>query len=127
MTDSYSLKFEDSQAAYALKNRHFTSLESYEARLSLFNLSILADYDQLVCLPELYNIDKHWYQIETAKKVIKQFGGRAMLSDEVGLGKTIEAGMICKEYLSRNQIKSLLILTPATERFSMATRTASKV
>ena len=114
MTDSYSLKFEDSQAAYALKNRQFTSVESYEARLSLFNLSILADYDQLVCLPELYNIDKHWYQIETAKKVIKQFGGRAMLSDEVGLGKTIEAGMICKEYLCRNQIKSLLILTPAT-------------
>ncbi|MEB3218998.1 MAG: SNF2-related protein [Nostocales cyanobacterium 94392] len=114
MTDSYSLKFEDSQAAYALKNRQFSSYESYEARLSLFNLSILADYDQLVCLPELYNIDKHWYQIETAKKVIKQFGGRAMLSDEVGLGKTIEAGMICKEYLCRNQIKSLLILTPAT-------------
>ena len=114
MTDSYSIKFEDSPAAYALKNRQFSALESYEARLSLFNLSILADYDQLVCLPELYNIDKHWYQIETAKKVIKQFGGRAMLSDEVGLGKTIEAGMICKEYLSRNQIKSLLILTPAT-------------
>mgnify|MGYP001799693356 FL=1 len=114
MTDSYSIKFEDSQAVQALKNRQFSSLESYEARLSLFNLSILADYDQLVCLPELYNIDKHWYQIETAKKVIKQFGGRAMLSDEVGLGKTIEAGMICKEYLSRNQIKSLLILTPAT-------------
>ncbi|MCJ8281157.1 MAG: DEAD/DEAH box helicase [Rivularia sp. ALOHA_DT_140] len=114
MTDSYSIKFEDSQAVQALKNRQFSSLESYEARLSLFNLSILADYDQLVCLPELFNIDKHWYQIETAKKVIKQFGGRAMLSDEVGLGKTIEAGMICKEYLSRNQIKSLLILTPAT-------------
>lgn len=108
------IKFEDSPAAYALKNRQFSSLESYEARLSLFNLSILADYDQLVCLPELYNIDKHWYQIETAKKVIKQFGGRAMLSDEVGLGKTIEAGMICKEYLCRNQVKSLLILTPAT-------------
>jgi len=114
MTDSYSIKFEDSQAIHALKNRQFSSLESYEARLSLFNLSILADYDQLVCLPELFNIDKHWYQIETAKKVIKQFGGRAMLSDEVGLGKTIEAAMICKEYLCRNQIKSLLILTPAT-------------
>ncbi|WP_242045592.1 MULTISPECIES: SNF2-related protein [unclassified Calothrix] len=74
----------------------------------------MADYDQLVCLPELANIDKHWYQIKTAKKVIKQFGGRAMLSDELGLGKTIEAAMICKEYLLRNQIKSLLILTPAT-------------
>ena len=46
--------------------------------------------------------------------MIKQFGGRSILADEVGLGKTIEAGIICKEYLCRGMIKSLLILTPAT-------------
>ena len=114
MSDLYSFRFENSKASDALKNYQFGSLGDYEARLTLFKLSVLADYDQLVCLPELINIDKHWYQIETAKKVIKQFGGRAMLSDEVGLGKTIEAGMICKEYLTRGQIKSLLVLTPAS-------------
>ena len=32
----------------------------------------------------------------------------------MGLGKTIEAGIICKEYLCRGMIKSLLVLTPAT-------------
>lgn len=114
MSDLYSFRFVESTAANALLNEQFSELTNYEARLSLFQLKVLADYDQLVCLPALHHIDKHWYQIETAKKVIKQFGGRAMLSDEVGLGKTIEAALICKEYLARGQIKSLLVLTPAT-------------
>ncbi|NET08438.1 MAG: DEAD/DEAH box helicase family protein [Merismopedia sp. SIO2A8] len=114
MSDLYSFQFEESPASAALKNCQWSSALEYETRLALFNLKVLADYDQLLCLPELVNLDKHWYQIETAKKVIKQFGGRAMLADEVGLGKTIEAGMICKEYLIRGQIKSLLVLVPAT-------------
>jgi SNF2 family DNA or RNA helicase len=32
----------------------------------------------------------------------------------VGLGKTIEAGLICAEYLARGMVSSLLILTPAS-------------
>ena len=111
---SESFQFKPSPALQALKAHQFTSLDAYRARLDLFNLSVLADYDQLVCLPALTNVDKHWYQIETAKKVIKQMGGRALLADEVGLGKTIEAGMICKEYLARGMIRSCLILTPAS-------------
>ncbi len=114
MSDLYSFHFVESAACRAFKNQQQGELSHYEARCSLFQLKVLADYDQLVCLPALHHIDKHWYQIETAKKVIKQFGGRAMLSDEVGLGKTIEAALICKEYLARGQIKSLLVLTPAT-------------
>ncbi|MDJ0596943.1 MAG: SNF2-related protein, partial [Pleurocapsa sp. MO_226.B13] len=136
MSDLYSFRFVESTAANALLNEQVSELSNYEARLSLFQLKVLADYDQLVCLPALHHIDKHWYQIETAKKVIKQFGGRAMLSDEVGLGKTIEAAIICKEYLARGQIKSLLVLTPATlvsqwqmelnEKFAIATITTDE-
>ena len=37
--------------------------------------------------------------------------GRALLSDEVGLGKTIEAGLILKECLTRGMIRRFLILT----------------
>jgi SNF2 family DNA or RNA helicase len=115
MPNSYTFKFNPSPALASLKNPlSDEALPYYEARLALFQLSILADYDQLVCLPTLHHIDKYWYQIETTKKVIKQFGGRALLADEVGLGKTIEAGMICKEYFVRGMIKSLLVLTPAS-------------
>jgi len=74
----------------ALKVGQSDSIDYYEARTELFN-SLMADYDSLVCLPALTAIDKHGTrQIETARKVLRQLGGRA-LSDEVGLGKTIEA------------------------------------
>ncbi|MEA5534180.1 DEAD/DEAH box helicase [Crocosphaera sp. XPORK-15E] len=114
MKISSTFQFNPSAASYTLDNSDGSAIIAYEARLALLKVALCADYDELICLSELNSIDKHWYQMETAKKVIKQLGGRAILADEVGLGKTIEAGMICKEYLCRNMIKSLLVLTPAT-------------
>ena len=98
----------------ALKVGQSDSIDYYQARIDLFNLSLMADYDSLVCLPTLTTIDKHWYQIETARKVLRQLGGRALLADEVGLGKTIESGLILSEYLARGMIQSILVLTPAS-------------
>jgi SNF2 family DNA or RNA helicase len=40
--------------------------------------------------------------------------GRAILADEVGLGKTIEAGLILKEYAIRGLVRRALILAPAS-------------
>ncbi|MBC6478430.1 MAG: DEAD/DEAH box helicase [Hormoscilla sp. GM7CHS1pb] len=114
MDEFYSFSFKQTSALVALKNHQYDDLNYYKARNQLFNLSVMADYDQLVCLPSLTNIDKYWYQIETARRVLRQFGGRALLADEVGLGKTIEAALICKEYFARGQIQSLLVLTPAS-------------
>jgi len=57
----------------------------------------------LVCLATLTAIDKHWYQIETARKSCRQLGGRALLADEVGLGKQ-STGLILSEYLARGMI-----------------------
>ena len=114
MNSLYTFKFNHSIALQALADGQIDEIDYYEARIKLFNLSVMADYDQLVCLPTLTAIDKHWYQIETARKVLRQLGGRALLADEVGLGKTIEAGLILSEYLARGMIQSLLILTPAS-------------
>ncbi|MBU2054768.1 MAG: DEAD/DEAH box helicase, partial [Proteobacteria bacterium] len=60
------------------------------------------------------DVDRYWYQIETVKKVLKRFHGRVLLGDEVGLGKTIEAGMLIKEYLLRGMVRNVLILAPAS-------------
>ena len=114
MDNFYSFKFTHSEALAALITGQADPIKYYQARRDLFQLSLMADYDQLVCLPTLTKIDKHWYQIETARKVLRQLGGRALLADEVGLGKTIEAGLICAEYIARGQIQSLLVLTPAS-------------
>ncbi len=54
------------------------------------------------------------HQIEVAKKVIYDMDCRAILGDEVGLGKTIEAGLILKEKILRDEVSSALILAPAS-------------
>ena len=78
-------------------------------------ISALAQgFDELLCLPHLRGIETFWYQVETVRKVLKQFRGRVLLADEVGLGKTIEAGMVLKEYLLRGMVDSVLVLAPAS-------------
>ncbi|MHC5821166.1 MAG: DEAD/DEAH box helicase [Nostoc sp.] len=114
METNYTFKFNSDTALSALKAGLYDPINFYQARLDLFNLSVMADYDFLICLPTLTAIDKYWYQIETARKVLRQLGGRALLADEVGLGKTIEAGLIIAEYLARGMVQSLLVLTPAS-------------
>ncbi len=52
------------------------------------------------------------YQIEGALKLIKELNSTALLADEVGLGKTITAGLALKEGIYRGFIKRALILTP---------------
>ena len=54
------------------------------------------------------------HQKAATLKVLNEFTHRALLADEVGLGKTIEAGMILKEYIVRKLASKILILTPAT-------------
>lgn len=54
------------------------------------------------------------HQLEVAERVVEKMNGKAILADEVGLGKTIEAGLILKEYMIRGLIKKILILVPAS-------------
>ena len=41
---------------------------------------------------------------------------RMLIADDVGLGKTIEAGLIIKELLARNRAKKVLVICPANIR-----------
>src|SRR5882724_8251663 len=66
--------------------------------------------DDLLCLPHC-RIEQLDYQVRTALRVLGPLRGRALLSDEVGLGKTIEAGLVLKELLTRGMVKRFLVLT----------------
>jgi SNF2 family DNA or RNA helicase len=87
---------------------------SFRLRGELVRLSLFEGFDELLCLPALRGVEPHWYQVETVRKVLKQYRGRVLLADEVGLGKTVEAGMILKEYMLRGMAERILILTPAS-------------
>jgi superfamily II DNA or RNA helicase len=86
----------------------------YLLRERFAQLGLAQGFDELLCLPHLHGIETFWYQVETVRKVLKQFRGRVLLADEVGLGKTIEAGMVLKEYLLRGMVESVLVLVPAS-------------
>ncbi|MBI4714834.1 MAG: DEAD/DEAH box helicase family protein [Nitrospirae bacterium] len=93
--------------------RHPSPLEECLLRIEYARLGIQGGFDELLCLNAVRGIEKYWYQIETVKKALKQFHGRVLLADEVGLGKTVEAGMLIKEYRLRGMARSILILVPA--------------
>lgn len=69
-------------------------------------------FNRLICTDSI-EIEPKPYQLSAAIKVLSDMQGSAILGDEVGLGKTIEAGLILKELLIRGLAKSILILTPA--------------
>lgn len=86
---------------------------------SLFQLSRQAslfastpDFEELLSLPLLRDVDLYEHQIKTVKMVLRRFRGRALLCDEVGLGKTVEAGLILLELFARKLVRRILILTP---------------
>ena len=58
------------------------------------------------------NVSIFAHQILAAQKIKNELGGTAILADEVGLGKTIEAGIIIKEFLTIGLAKKILILAP---------------
>ncbi len=86
----------------------------FSLRERLAHLGLAQGFDELLCLPHPPGFQPLWHQIETVRKVLKQFRGRVLLADEVGLGKTIEACMVLKEYALRGMAERTLVLTPAS-------------
>ncbi len=86
--------------------------EEYDLVMDAVRIRFKETFDHLLCLNSLKDIRSLVYQEETARKVLKTFRGRALLADEVGMGKTIEACMVLKEYILRRMVKNALILAP---------------
>lgn len=98
----------------AIRSHRKSDPVTLDLALKAYRLSFRTSYDQLLCLATLRDVRSLWYQEETARKVMKTLRGRAILADEVGLGKTVEAGIILKEYLMRGLIQTVLVLTPSS-------------
>ncbi len=75
---------------------------------------LIPEFEGLQAPKHLPDLTPLPHQLEVAKTVIEEMNGKAILADEVGLGKTIEAGLILKEYMIRGLVKKVLILVPAS-------------
>ena len=71
-------------------------------------------------------IDLLPYQLEPALAIVRGRGTRLLLADEVGLGKTIQAGLIASELLARGSVERLIVLAPAGLRDQWAEELAGR-
>ena len=69
-------------------------------------------FERFTCLPRL-RFEPFPYQLDAAARVLRHMQGRAILADEVGLGKTIEAGLVLSELRLRGLAGRTLVLAPA--------------
>ncbi len=84
----------------------------FELGLLAVRLATQPGFDRLISLPMVREMELLEHQTRTAMTVLRRLRGRALLCDEVGLGKTVEAGLILAELLMRGLVRSVLVLTP---------------
>ena len=102
---------------YGVKNKlhqlDFNNKESLDNLLKAYEIITTQHSKGLSILKSLKSkISIFDHQIMAAKRVKNILNGHALLADEVGLGKTIEAGILLKEYYVTGLIKTALILVP---------------
>jgi len=85
----------------------------YELRREAERIALVPGFERLITL-DANAIKELPHQIDVAQRVLRDMGGRAILADEVGLGKTIEASIVYKELAVRGLARRALILTPAS-------------
>jgi len=90
----------------------FSAPESFFLAREVSDLTIKPGFEQLLSFQISQGVTVYPHQVNTVKTVLRQMRGRALLCDEVGMGKTVEAGLIAMEYLLRGLVKRVLILTP---------------
>jgi len=82
-------------------------------RLMAERIAQVRGFDRLQAPARLRHLITFYpHQLDTAKRALQDMRGNAILADEVGLGKTIEAGLIVKELALRKLANRILVLTP---------------
>lgn len=115
MTIIINESFADDEAIFTkIERKQFESKDLLSLRLEAEEVSHSSQINELISHQEvLKRLDFNLpHQFEGALRILRDFNGTALLADEVGLGKTITAGMVLKEFIARGLAKKILILTP---------------
>ena len=116
MTEEIQIRFSDRyDVKEKLRKQKFDDFSKFELTLLSYQILSQLNNEKLSILSSLksnQNLDVFDHQILAAQKVKGKLGGNVLLADEVGLGKTVESGIILKEFLMTGLIKNTLILAP---------------
>lgn len=92
---------------------HASASQWYRLALRAQRLRVAASFDRLLAPAVLYDrVRPHAYQLQVVEEVLREKAPAAILADDVGLGKTIEAGLIYKELALRGLARTALVLAP---------------
>ncbi|MFC1791046.1 DEAD/DEAH box helicase [Gemmatimonadota bacterium] len=111
--DGKAASFFESQLEKADRDRNATNtldISAFHARLTALQL-LHPSISNLYSL-DAARIDYIPYQYRPVLRFIRADRPRLLIADSVGVGKTIEAGLILKELQSRGKVQRVLIICP---------------
>ncbi|MBT2643818.1 DEAD/DEAH box helicase [Bacillus sp. ISL-41] len=111
---NFDSSWQDEMAERIENDGPWGNWELYKLAVEIEKHTIIPEFEGLQAPAHLPELTPLPHQLEVAKQVVENMNGKAILADEVGLGKTIEAGLILKEYMIRGLVKKVLILVPAS-------------
>ena len=104
--------FESQLQALAAPAENQTQLTAEEVHASLTSLQLRAPSNANLYSLRSGRVKFVPYQYRPVLKLIRADRPRLLIADEVGVGKTIEAGLIIKELQARVDLSSVLIICP---------------
>lgn len=96
-----------------LASARFDTATRFNLLKKSVELDLAYKFDRFISLTG-NRIDITPHQVEAAHEILTSHDQRYLLADEVGLGKTIEAGIIIEELMARGRAERVLIVTPAS-------------
>jgi ATP-dependent helicase HepA len=109
-------------ATLAAESRRF-----YDGRSSFVHayLSRATAYQRITALASA-SVELHPHQVEAARRVLEDVSQRYLLADEVGLGKTIEAGIVIRQHLLDRSPGRVVVVVPGALTSQWRLELASK-
>ncbi len=98
-----------------------------DLRRTLTHVRLTGRLADVIYSMETTNTDFYPYQFKPVLRFLHSPSNALLIADEVGLGKTIEAGLIWTELRSRFDLRRLLVLCPAMLREKWQRELAHKI
>src|SRR5207249_1948288 len=95
-----------------LRELRLGHLDHYRLLTNATRLSLVYEYDKLLSISNSKMVPE-LYQLMAVKRVMEALRQRFLIADDVGLGKTIEAGLIMQELAARHRGSRVLVVVPA--------------
>jgi len=105
----------DDAAWRAVAEKGFDRRDRFAAYLNTLRWNTVTSTDpDLFQSPFRAGIDIKAYQLEPLRKALRLPRVNLFIADDVGLGKTIEAGLIMRELLMRQKVRRIVVAGPAS-------------